>query len=495
MTAAYLSQELGSYRDDGVTITVVESSDIPTVGVGEGTFPTIRRTLDVCGIRESDFLRECDATFKQGTKFINWRKDPAKTGENFYYHPFEPVRKINNNTDLAPYWCLSGMEKSFSRATCVQEAVSEDGRAPKNLNDPPYQGSLIYAYHLDSGKLVTLLRKRAKFARVNHIIGTVKSVQQQENGDIKSVTLENGDALTADLFIDCSGFKGLMIDGVLGSKIKPVKDSLFVDKAIVVRTAYDSEKAPIPSVTRSTAHEGGWIWDIGLRHRRGTGFVFSSDHMSDDRAFELYEKYLGDAKQTNEMRLIPMKTGYRPDAWVGNCVSIGLSHGFLEPLEATGIALIESALMILADYFPRTGNMGLARKKYNRTLTRLYETTVNFIKMHYCLSERDDSRFWKDNRDPASWSDQLKEWIETWEHGYPRDTDFESWFKLFSSDSYQFVLFGLGFQPDFSAHQSAYPFMKHAENEFDVVKRAEDRAKSMLPKNRELIEAFQHKNS
>lgn len=492
LAAAYLSQELGTYRDDGVKITLVEASDIPTIGVGEGTFPSLRRTLDIIGVNEWDFMRECDATFKQGIKFINWRENPSPVPHH-YYHLFEAPRPINNSVDIAPYWILGSAtsSRSFAESVSVQEYICESNKAPKTLKDNPYSGSLNYAYHLDAGKFAEFLKKRAKFARVKHIIGTVDKVNiSPDTGYIESVKLNNGDRLNADLFIDCTGFESLLIGKTLGAKLKSVKDTLFVDKALTIRLPYDKKDSPIPSATLSTAHQAGWSWDIGLRHRRGVGFVYSSTHMSDSKAEQCLQNYLGSNTDISNTRNISIKTGYRTQQWTKNCIALGLSGGFLEPLEATGISLIESALRLIADYFPRNGHSRLVRQRFNNHMTRLYENAVVFIKMHYCLSQRTDNEFWNDNRLNTTIPDELKDLLELWAYNYPRDSDFPEWQKTFGAESYLYVLLGMGALPNLQSHAAAYPFMKRAEESFKTIRQALPRANSLLPSHRDLIESL-----
>jgi len=463
MTAAYLSQELGTYLPDGVKITLVEASDVPTIGVGEGTFPSLRTTLAKIGIDEADFIREADATFKQGLKFVNWRENPGDE-DHFYYHLFEPPRKIQNQIDLAPYWLLkdSKARGDFAQSVSIQQDVCEGLRAPKTMEDPNFFGPMHYAYHLDAGKFAVLLKKRAKYARVEHIIGTVQAVKQSDGGNIESVTLKDGSVIEGDLFIDCTGFLGLLIEKTLGVSMEPVSDVLFVDSAVTVRVPYENPDAPIPSATVCTAHEAGWSWDIGLKERRGIGYVYSSRHSSPECAEEVLKTYVGDALGDAEIRHVPVKTGYRKTQWKHNCVSVGLAAGFLEPLEATGIALIEKAVELIAGYFPRNGGMERSATKFNSIMNDLYDDAVVFIKMHYMLSGRDDHPFWVDNRNPDSIPQTLKAHLEQWEHSYPKPYDFDRWLKMFGDDSYQYVLLGMGFKPDLSGNRSAFQFGKQA---------------------------------
>lgn len=492
MAAAYLARHLGSDLPNGVKITLVESSDIPVIGVGEGTFPSIRTTLGLIGIDEAEFIRKADATFKQGIKFVNWQTNP-NTPEHFYYNLFENPHRIQNREELAPYWAFRHAEAnpSFSDSVSFQHGICENKKAPKQQGDKGFFAPMNYAYHLDAGKLAELLKEHSLRLGIKHLIGTVDKVNLKENGEIASVRLEDGKELEADMFIDCTGFAAVLIDKTMGSKLKPVDDVLFVDRALVAQVPYEDEMCPIASSTLSTAQEAGWLWDIGLRHRRGTGHVYSSRHSTDEQAERVLEEYLGKSAKNASPRLLKMKTGYRETHWIKNCVSVGLSGGFLEPLEATGIVLIEAAIRMIGDYFPRYGDFDVSAKHFNRAMRERYEDAVSFVKLHYYLSKRDDNAFWIDNRNDDSVPDYLLEKLELWKHRLPRVDDFHSNNRMFSHEIYQYILLGMGFKPDIIRNQSAFPFIRQADEEFNNVQLAKENAVQMMPSHRDLIEAAQ----
>ncbi len=490
LSAAFLARQLGVDHPNGVEITLVEASDIPVIGVGEGTFPSIRTTLGLLGMSETEFIRKCDATYKQGIKFVNWRDDPRKIGEHFYYNLFEPAHLIEGYEALAPYWLLDVQRKNtaFCDSVSYQHAVSEACHAPKSAQDKQWFAPLYHAYHLDAGKLAEMLKAYCLDKGVSHLIGKVTSVKQKANGNIAAVMLEGGKIVEADLFIDCTGFAGELIGKTMGAHIKSVGDILLVDRALAVQASYKVENGPIPSATLSTAHEAGWTWDIGLRHRRGIGYVYSSAHTTDERALQVLEKYLGQENMIAEPRLLKMHTGYREKQWLGNCVAIGLSGGFLEPLEATGIVMIESAIRLLVDYFPRTGDFDMVSKLFNRAMRDRYEDAVRFVKLHYTLSHRRDNDFWLDNRRPETQPDGLLELLELWKYRLPNESDFASRNRVFSHDVYQYVLLGMGYETDISANSSAYPFLRQAQEAFARLDIAKKNAISGLPSHRDLIE-------
>ena len=489
LSAAYLARQLGAGNPDGVEITLVEASDIPVIGVGEGTFPSIRTTLGLLGIDEAEFIRKCDATFKQGIKFVNWRDDPKKIGEHFYYNLFELPHMIEGKEQLAPYWFLDQTQKKkhFCDSVTYQHAVCENVNAPKRPTDKQWYAPLAHAYHLDAGKLAAFLKSYCLDKGVEHLIGKVDAVQRAEDGLIQSVKLQDGRVLQADLFIDCTGFSGVLIGKTMGEPLKPVGDILLVDRALAVQVPYKDKSGSIPSATLSTAHEAGWTWDIGLRHRRGIGYVYSSAHSTDERALELLRNYVG-CEFEKEPKLLKMRTGFRERHWIGNCVAIGLSGGFLEPLEATGIAMIEGAIRMLVDYFPRSGDFEAASRPFNQSMKGRYEDAVRFVKMHYTLSKRNDNDFWIDNRKPETQPEGLKELLELWKYRLPYPFDFSSHHRAFSHEIYQYVLVGMGFEPDYSVNKSAFPFVHRAKDEFARLDQAKQNAKAGLPSHRELIE-------
>ena len=334
LTAAFLARTLGTAAG-GVRVTLVESSEIGIIGVGEGTFPSIRGTLNAIGLDEARFVRECDATFKQGVNFVDW----SRVGER-YFHPFNAPSQRPGAPELMPYWLLGEAgridekPRAFADAVSMQQRVADASRAPKRASDGDWLGPMNYAYHFDAGKFATLLAAHAQTLGVERVIATVDRVERRDDGGIAAVVTRERGALSADLFIDCTGFRALLIGETLGAARKPLNDVLFVDRALAVQVPYPAADTPIPSYTISTAHEAGWTWDIGLHRRRGVGYVYSSRHTSDEQAERVLRDYVGPAAEALTPRFLKLDTGYRETQWIGNCVAVGLSAGFLEPLES-----------------------------------------------------------------------------------------------------------------------------------------------------------------
>ena len=284
LTAGRVAARHKSISTEGINVVLVESPNIPAIGVGEGTWPTMRSTLIALGISETDFIRECDASFKQGAKFAKWVDG---TDDDFYYHPLVLPQGFAKG-DIAAYWLAKEQKNngnSFSNDVCFQEALCERGLAPKTIRTPEFDAVANYAYHLDSGKFAVFLQKHCtEKLGITHILDDVVGVNSASNGDISSVsTKKNGD-IVGELFVDCTGFSSLLLGKHYQVPFKSCKDILFIDTALAIQVPYDNEESPIASHTISTGQEAGWIWDIGLQHRRGVGYVYSSKHSSEDQA-------------------------------------------------------------------------------------------------------------------------------------------------------------------------------------------------------------------
>ncbi|MEO7107018.1 MAG: tryptophan halogenase family protein [Rhodoferax sp.] len=492
LTAGFLARTLGAKGAGSVSITLVESSDIGIIGVGEGTFPSIRGTLSTLGIDEAVFIRECNATFKQGVRFVDWVRAPGAAGSSHYFHPFSQPSQRPGGPDLLPYWLLgmAGKGAAFAEAATMQQRVAEASHGPKRLTDSDYMGPMNYAYHFDAGKFAGLLARHAKSLGVQHRIATVQGVTLDAQGAIEAVITSECGSLKADLFIDCTGTRAELIGKALGSPFHSLQDSLFVDRALAMQVPYTQPDTPIASYTTSTAHEAGWTWDIGLQQRRGVGYVYSSRHTDDSRAEEVLRAHIGPAAEALTPRMLKLEVGYREVHWIKNCVAVGLSGGFIEPLESSGIGLIETAAYLISFLFPKDGNMEPVAKHFNRFMHQRYERVADFVKLHYCLSQRTDHTFWRDNTAPESISDTLKEQLSMWRCRPPHRLDFVTDLEMYPPSSWQYVLYGMEFQTDLSHAQAAFPRMGEAREEFAMIQKMAQRAMADLPTHRALVEAM-----
>jgi len=488
LTAGRIAANHNSKHLLGIKVTLVESPNVPAIGVGEGTWPTMRSTLIALGISETDFIRECDASFKQGAKFAKW-VDGSE--DDFYYHPLVLPQGFSQG-DIAGYWLNKSKDakNSFSNDVCFQEAICEQGLAPKTIRTAEFDAIANYAYHLDSAKFAAFLQKHCtEQLGVKHILDDVIAVKTHDNEDIASVsTAESGD-IAGDLFVDCTGFSSLLLGKHYQVPFKSCSDVLFIDTALAVQVPYDNEDSPIASHTISTGQEAGWIWDIGLQHRRGVGYVYSSKHSSEQQAREVLAQYVGDKFSELQVRKIPIVSGHRERFWQNNCVAVGLSAGFLEPLEASALVLVELSAQMISEQLPTTREvMNIVAKRFNETFLYRWQKIIDFLKLHYILSKRDDNDFWIDNRDPNTIPGSLQELMKLWQYRAPADHDFTSNNEVFPAASYQYVLYGMGFESDYKHSPYLLENSVFAEQQFEKNKRMVTQASSSLPTNRELLD-------
>ncbi|WDD97494.1 tryptophan halogenase family protein [Thalassomonas actiniarum] len=488
LTAGRLAAKHKSNKAQGLEVILVESPSIPAIGVGEGTWPTMRATLMALGISESDFIRECDASFKQGAKFAKW-VDGSE--DDFYYHPLVLPQGFGKG-DLAGHWLAQQAgekRESFSQAVCFQEAICENSLAPKTIRTPEFADIANYAYHLDSGKFSRFLQKHCiEKLGVKHIVDDVTGVDSATNGDIAAVKTQNNGEITGDLFVDCSGFSSLLLGKHYQVPFKSCSDVLFIDTALAVQVPYEHEQEEIASHTISTAQEAGWIWDLGLQHRRGVGYVYSSKHSSEAQARAVLKQYVGDKFDELTVRKIPIVSGHRETFWKNNCVAVGLSAGFLEPLEASALVLVELSAQMISEQLPQTrAVMDIVAQRFNETFHYRWQKIIDFLKLHYILSKRSDNAFWCDNRDPSTIPESLQQVLALWKYRAPADHDFTSNNEVFPAASYQYILYGMGFESDYSLSLYALDDIDFAQSQFAQNKKKIAQVMANLPGNRELL--------
>ena len=362
------------------------------------------------------------------------------------------------------------------------------------MSDEDFKGPMNYAYHFDAAGFAALLCTHGKSLGVRQILANVEQVNLDDAGAIASVVTAEQGELSADLYIDCSGFRARLIGEALGSPFRNLNDVLFVDRALAIQIPYASADSPIPSYTISTAHEAGWTWDIGLQQRRGIGYVYSSRHSSDEQAEKVLRGYLTSSSGSDFAELTPrplkLNVGYREVQWIKNCVAVGLSGGFLEPLESSGVGLIETAAYLIHYLFPHNGDLAPAAKLFNDMMQARYERIVSFIKLHYCLTQRTDSAFWRDNAAAESIPETLQQQLAMWRCRAPHRFDFITDLEMYPPSSWQYVLYGMEFPTDISANHSVMPRFAEARNEFAQLQRVAQHARADLPAHRALVEHF-----
>jgi flavin-dependent dehydrogenase len=476
-------------------VVLVESPDVPIIGVGEGTWPSMRMTLKGIGLAESDLVRECEASFKQGTRFAGWAR---QDDESWYLHPFSLPAEYSS-LNLAEHWLAAEGAGPFASFVTPQAAVIEAGLAPKQRVTPEYAFNVNYGYHLDAGKFARLLHQHAVTRLgVRYVSGNVERVEERADGDIAAVVLATGERLAGDLFVDCTGQKALLIGRQPGTDFVSARDVLVNDTAIAVQVPYAEPNQAIASVTCATAVSSGWIWDIGLQTRRGIGHVYSSAHTSEEQAMAALRDYIACISPRTDpdalaFRRIGFEPGYRRQLWVGNCVAVGLSGGFIEPLEASALALIEQAAAIIGRQLPLDREtMTVVARRFNEKMGYHWGRVIEFLKLHYVLSQRDDSDYWRACRDPASCPDSLRDKLLLWRQQAPWHDDAPRVDELFPSASYQYVLYGMGFRPPPGAMRGA-ALRGNRERAGRLAQANAEKARQMcnlLPTNRELINSL-----
>lgn len=433
MAAAALSQLIAG----GVSVTLVESEEIGTVGVGEATIPPLLDFNAMLGIDENEFIRQTQATFKLGIEFINW----ARPGDQ-YIHPFGVYGRDAHGVKFHQIWLrdrqLAGDpgQPGDIGDYCLSVVAARHGRFTRPAGNPgAVLSTLRYAFHFDAGLYARFLRAYAERRGVERIEGRIEAVAQDPgNGFITGVTLKDGRTIGGDFFVDCSGFRSMLLGGTLGVPYRSWKHWLPCDTAIAVPCAGTANPTPY---TRATAGDSGWRWRIPLQHRIGNGHVFSAAHIEHERALEQLLAGL-DGPPIAEPRTLRFEAGRRERLWEKNCVAIGLSGGFLEPLESTSIHLIQSGIFKLMGLFPDKGFDPREIDRYNAFLVEEYDRIRDFVILHYCATERGDSEFWNHCRTMGI-PDSLAQRIELWT-GKARI--FREQNDLFTEDSWIAVLLG-----------------------------------------------------
>ncbi len=387
MTAAALSNHVP--RD--VSIQLVESDQIGTIGVGEASIPPLIGFNQLIGLEEAIFMRETSATFKMGIEFTGW----DLPGEA-YLHPFGTYGTPLGLTPFHQAWLRArtlGQTAPITDYSLNTLLAAQNRFLPPSPDPGSVQSTLGYAYHFDAGKYAALLRKMAEQRGVVRTEGLIADVTlSADSGAIASLTLKDGQVIAGDLFVDCTGLRAALIEGTLNSGFVDWSNALPCDRAVAVQSTH--ETAPVlPPYTRSIAMRAGWQWQIPLRHRTGNGLVYSSRHLSDEEAIAYLMRHLPGKPQT-EPRLIRFTSGRRKAAWVKNCVAIGLSAGFLEPLESTSIHLIQKGVLKLLQFMPEQAISDTLRTGFNRQTEEDYEDVKDFLILHYKANRREGEAFW-----------------------------------------------------------------------------------------------------
>jgi tryptophan 6-halogenase len=403
-----------AWKDAGVEITLLESQYIGIISVGEGSTPKMRRFFDMVGISESEWIPECKATYKCGITFDHWS---TRKGYESYYHPFftmsddltirafaQNVAIRNNNFDV----------HAHPDAFFVSNYLAKNRLAPLPDEKTPYKTD--YGYHFDAKLIGDFLKKKCIERGVRHVVDTVSSVNRKENGDIESVQTENHGAIAADLFVDSSGFKSLLIGDELEVPFKSYSDVLFNDRAVALPTPLDSDET-LPSQTVSTALKYGWVWKIPLTNRFGNGYVYSSSHIEPEEAERELREHINLPDESVEARHVKMRVGRLEEHWQRNCLATGLSQGFIEPLEATALMIVQDTIENFITLFERGGFTNKYQDDFNTKVNLIFDSIKDFIFLHYKLNSRSDTDYWIENRENVHVSDSIARILDVWDHG------------------------------------------------------------------------------
>jgi tryptophan halogenase len=470
MTAAALSRTLGKVID----IKLVESDEIGTVGVGEATIPTLVHFHRLLDINEQEFMAATQATFKLGISFESWR-DRGKD----YIHSFGTTGTDHWTAGFQHFW-MKGRERGLAGDYgdyCLELKASLESKFAHLPKD-----GLNYAYHLDAGRYARFLRRYSEHFGVERVEAKITSVEQAPNGDIAALLLDSGKRIEGDLFIDCTGFRSLLLGETLGVEYEDWSHWLFNDSAIAVQT---ESMGPALPLTRSMAHDWGWQWRIPLQHRVGNGIVFSSRHIDDETA---KATLLGniEGKALTEPRVIRFKPGQRKQTWSHNCVAIGLSSGFLEPIESTSIHLIQRSIVRLLQNFPSKGIRRSDVAEFNAQTWSEIEFIRDFIILHYKVTDRRDTPYWKEAAEmavPAPLQHRIDMFRET-------GRSFRVLNELFAENSWIQVMLGQGIMPD--QHHPSADLMGDEELSgfLEGIRKNVERTVAQLPQHQQYVERY-----
>lgn len=410
-TAGWMAANLfaSKWADKNVHVTLVESPEIGIVGVGEGSTPTLKRFFEMLNISESQWMPQCNATYKVNIRFAGWS---PKSGIEDYSHPF--ICQTDTFTQKSFFVnCRTrrlGLDTNVNPEEFLLNGVlAKQGKGP--LAPEHFPMIMEYGYHFDSHLLGQFLAQHAETLDVEHIQAKVSSVKQHANGDIAALITENGDEIDADFFVDCSGFASVLMQKTLNVKFNSFKQNLFNDSAVVMPTPMQEV---IPVETRATALSNGWAWKIPLTNRFGNGYVYSSDFINQDQAETELRRHIGTENDPQSCRHLKMRVGQLEKHWANNCLGLGLSQGFIEPLEATALHLVQVCIEMFMGDFEKGQFSHRHQAEFNQKIAERFERVRDYIVAHYKVNTRDDSDYWRANRDNSHLSESLIQILNVW---------------------------------------------------------------------------------
>jgi hypothetical protein len=411
MTANLMAEKWKKYN---ISITLIASTSIGVIGVGEGSTPQLKTFFDKIGVTEKQWMPKCNATYKNGILFKDWSTRP---GFESYFHPFTSL--IDAHTAPAFVYNTQYRRKGFD-VDCLPDRFFLSAQLAKQQKSPVgefnFPFDIGYGYHFDAVLLGNFLGTVAIEKGVEHISAQVTAVNLNDDGDIQSLSLDDGCVIEGDLFVDCSGFSSVLLQKSLQVPFISFKDNLFNDRAVTISVPRKSQET-VNSQTISTAMKCGWAWDIPLTNRTGNGYVYSSEYCSAEQAeLELREK-LSLVGENVEVRHLKMKVGRVEKHWHKNCVAIGLSQGFIEPLEATALYFVQESIEGFIDSFTEGDFTCLYQSNFNEKMNNRFDGIRDYIVAHYRLSSRDDTEYWRKNSENQNISNNLKKIVQCWVAG------------------------------------------------------------------------------
>jgi hypothetical protein len=441
MSACLLAKKWPQHR-----VTVVESPDIGIIGVGEGSTPQLKAFFDTLGLAESEWMPKCNATYKAGISFHGWSQRP---GFESYFHPFHT--QVDGFTE--PQFAFHTRARRTGRDVWAHPdrfflpaRIAAEMRAPLPSENFPFE--VGYGYHFDAALVGRMLRDHAigKLGVV-HLERTVSEVVLDDSGNVTCLRAEGAEMISGDFFLDCSGFRGAIVQKALGEPFRSFADNLFNDRAVAMPTAND--KGDIPSETRATALSSGWAWKIPLTNRIGNGYVYSSRYMDPDAAETELRAHLGLLDTDVEARHLQMNVGRVERTWVKNCLAVGLSQGFIEPLEATALHIVQATVDGFIDAYERGGMLPVHADEFNIAIARRYDGIRDYIVAHYRMNQRSDSEYWRNNAVNSNLSNDLKVVMTAWFTGGDLAAEIRSLDigRYYSSLSWHCLLAGYGTFP------------------------------------------------
>jgi flavin-dependent dehydrogenase len=491
MTASYLKKAF-----PGLKITLMEAPAIPKIGVGEATIPNLQKAFfDFLELPEEEWMRRCNASFKTGIKFVNWRKPRAEDPNDYFYHLFGLIPTCDN-IPLSQFWAHKRLTDSSYQEPMANACYKEPALLDAKLSPRYLDGSraMYYAWHFDAHLVADYLREKAVGWGVEHIVDQLESVTLNEDGGVGVLHTRGGRQLSADLFVDCSGFRGLLINKALEEPFIDMSDYLCNDSAVATQVPHDDNANGVEPFTSAIGMDAGWTWKIPMLGRFGSGYVYSSKFENEEKATLDLCKLWGLNPDKTDFNKIRFRVGRNRRAWVKNCVSIGLASCFVEPLESTGIYFIYAAIYQLAKHFPDKNFNPTLMARFNREIEVMFDDTRDFIQVHYLTTPREDTAFWRANKFELRLSDDVKDKLETYKCGLPvnmplADVDgyygnFEWEFRNFwTNSSFYCMLAGMGWMPNQPLPRIRYSqeSLAKAEKMFADIKRESAEFQAKLP--------------